>query len=134
MQHPVTAAVCEKSVNCLSHLLERTCLILAFGSCVWCGTHAARAGVAIVRDAPALHARASESAPATGRSGPANSTAAFEIPVAASSVAVDGDFPGGNIIVERTAGDTVYLRPDLRDTGGGGSIGIFGWPGRRVER
>ncbi|UCD52261.1 MAG: hypothetical protein JSW27_06405 [Phycisphaerales bacterium] len=31
---------------------------------------------------------------------------------------VDADYPGGNIIVERIDGDTVRLRPDLRDTEG----------------
>jgi hypothetical protein len=34
------------------------------------------------------------------------------------SVVVDAHFPGGNIIVERVDGGTVYLRPDLRDTEG----------------
>jgi len=29
---------------------------------------------------------------------------------------IDDDFPGGNIIVERTEGKHVYIRPDLRDT------------------
>lgn len=36
----------------------------------------------------------------------------------ASSVIVDANYPGGNIIVERIEGDAVYLRPDLRDTQG----------------
>jgi hypothetical protein len=31
---------------------------------------------------------------------------------------IDCDFPGGNIIVERIAGDSVQLRQDLRDTNG----------------
>jgi len=31
-------------------------------------------------------------------------------------VSIDADFPGGNIIVERIEGDTIFLRPDLRDT------------------
>ncbi len=35
-----------------------------------------------------------------------------------SSFMVDADYPGGNIIVERIEDDTVYLRPDLRDTEG----------------
>ncbi len=35
-----------------------------------------------------------------------------------STVAVDADYPGGNIVVERIDGDTVHLRPDLRDTQG----------------
>ena len=34
----------------------------------------------------------------------------------ASALMVDADFPGGNIIVDRVEGDTVFLRPDLRDT------------------
>jgi len=33
-------------------------------------------------------------------------------------VMVDANYPGGNIVVERIEGDTVYLRPDLRDTEG----------------
>jgi hypothetical protein len=37
---------------------------------------------------------------------------------AAASVTVDADFPAGNIIVEGVDGDTVRLRPDLRDTEG----------------
>lgn len=36
---------------------------------------------------------------------------------------IDADFPGGNIVVERVAGDAVFLRPDLRDT----SIEWFYW-------
>ncbi len=32
--------------------------------------------------------------------------------------AIDADYPGGNIILERIEGDTVYLRQDLRDTEG----------------
>ncbi len=32
--------------------------------------------------------------------------------------AIDCAFPGGNIILERIEGDTIYLRPDLRDTTG----------------
>jgi hypothetical protein len=31
-------------------------------------------------------------------------------------VTIDADFPGGNIIVERINGDTIFLKPDLRDT------------------
>jgi hypothetical protein len=31
---------------------------------------------------------------------------------------VDAAFPGGNIVVERIAGDDVFLHPDLRDTAG----------------
>ena len=37
---------------------------------------------------------------------------------ATSSLIVDADYSGGNIIVERIEGDTVHLRPDLRDTKG----------------
>jgi hypothetical protein len=33
-----------------------------------------------------------------------------------NSVAVDASFPGGNIVVEKIAGNTVMLRTDLRDT------------------
>ena len=33
-------------------------------------------------------------------------------------VQVDAAFPGGNILVERIDGDTLYLKPDLRDTEG----------------
>jgi len=32
--------------------------------------------------------------------------------------AIETDYPGGNAIVDRIDGDTVYLRPDLRDTEG----------------
>jgi hypothetical protein len=35
-----------------------------------------------------------------------------------SSFAIDADYPGGNIVVERIEGDTVVLHPDLRDTDG----------------
>jgi hypothetical protein len=35
-----------------------------------------------------------------------------------AAMSVDAHFPGGNIIVERIEGDTVCLRPDLRDTEG----------------
>ena len=34
------------------------------------------------------------------------------------TVAVDAAFPGGNILLEKIEGDTVTLRPDLRDTQG----------------
>jgi len=33
-------------------------------------------------------------------------------------ISIDANFPGGNIVVERIEGDTVFLRPDLRDTNG----------------
>jgi len=36
----------------------------------------------------------------------------------AASVAIDAHYPGGNIIVDRIDGDTIHLRPDLRDTEG----------------
>lgn len=34
------------------------------------------------------------------------------------SLAVDCDFPGGNVLVESVAGDRIAVRPDLRDTEG----------------
>jgi hypothetical protein len=34
------------------------------------------------------------------------------------SVTADANYPGGNVVVERIEGDTVYLHPDLRDTEG----------------
>lgn len=37
---------------------------------------------------------------------------------ATSSFAIDADYPGGNIVVERIEGDTIVLHPDLRDTEG----------------
>lgn len=38
-------------------------------------------------------------------------------PVGSSeALVVDADFPGGNIIVDRTEGDTVFLKPDQRDS------------------
>ena len=36
----------------------------------------------------------------------------------AGALVVDAKFPGGNIVVERIDGDTVYLHQDLRDTAG----------------
>lgn len=33
-------------------------------------------------------------------------------------VRIDSDFPGGNIIIESINGDTVWLKPDIRDTEG----------------
>lgn len=33
-------------------------------------------------------------------------------------VTVDANYPGGNIVAERIDGDTIHLRPDLRDTEG----------------
>ncbi len=38
--------------------------------------------------------------------------------LAQETVSVDAAFPGGNIVVEKIDGDTVSLRPDLRDTQG----------------
>jgi hypothetical protein len=35
---------------------------------------------------------------------------------AAGDLIIDADFPGGNIILERIEGDTVFLRPDQRDS------------------
>ncbi len=37
---------------------------------------------------------------------------------ASGSPTIDCAFPGGNILVDKIEGDTVYLRPDLRDTKG----------------
>jgi hypothetical protein len=34
------------------------------------------------------------------------------------SIIIDSDFPGGNIVVEKIAGEEVFLRQDLRDTHG----------------
>lgn len=31
-------------------------------------------------------------------------------------IAIDADFPGGNILVQQIEGDTGFLAPDLRDT------------------
>gem|GEM_PF-234003 len=31
---------------------------------------------------------------------------------------IDADYPGGNILVEKIRGDTVYIKPDVRDTRG----------------
>ena len=36
----------------------------------------------------------------------------------AAAVEVDADFPGGNVDVERIDGDSIHVRPDLRDTVG----------------
>jgi hypothetical protein len=35
-----------------------------------------------------------------------------------AGIAIDADFPGGNIIVEKIEGNTVFVRQDLRDTAG----------------
>ena len=37
---------------------------------------------------------------------------------AEKSLTVDADYPGGNILVDKIEGDTVYLRQDMRDTEG----------------
>jgi hypothetical protein len=34
------------------------------------------------------------------------------------ALSIDADYPGGNIVVERIEGETVHIRPDLRDTNG----------------
>ncbi len=34
------------------------------------------------------------------------------------AVSIDANYPGGNIIVDRIEGDTIFLKPDLRDTEG----------------
>lgn len=36
----------------------------------------------------------------------------------AADLRIDPDFPGGNLIVERIDGDTVHIRPDVRETKG----------------
>ena len=35
-----------------------------------------------------------------------------------SKIIIDADFPGGNIEVERIAGDDVYLHQEMRDSSG----------------
>ena len=35
-----------------------------------------------------------------------------------AEVRIDADYPGGNILVDRIDGETIHLRPDLRDTSG----------------
>ncbi len=50
-------------------------------------------------------------------------------------VTVDADYPGGNIVAERIDGDTVHLRPDLRDTEGWWfywNFGVRGAQGRTL--
>ncbi|HNT87607.1 MAG TPA: M14 family zinc carboxypeptidase, partial [Candidatus Hydrogenedentes bacterium] len=34
------------------------------------------------------------------------------------TISIDAEYPGGNVVVDRIDGDTVYLKPDLRDTEG----------------
>jgi len=51
-------------------------------------------------------------------SGGAALAAAVPVREPAPAIAIDANYPGGNIVVERIEGDTVYLRPDLRDTEG----------------
>ncbi len=36
----------------------------------------------------------------------------------AGRISIDAGYPGGNIVVERTEGDAIYIKPDLRDTEG----------------
>ena len=48
----------------------------------------------------------------------AKSAAAEPGSAVAGGIAVDADFPGGNIVVEKIEGDTVSVRQDLRDTAG----------------
>lgn len=38
----------------------------------------------------------------------------------AEAIAVDAEYPGGNVIVEKIDGDSIVVRPDLRDTQEGG--------------
>ncbi len=57
-------------------------------------------------------------------------------PPASELPAIDCAFPGGNIIVDRQAGDTVFLRQDLRDTEGDWFYWCFrvrGAAGRRLS-
>jgi hypothetical protein len=51
-------------------------------------------------------------------------------------IQIDGDFPGGNIILERIEGDDILLRPDMRDTEGSWFYWAFrlrGGAGRRLN-
>ncbi|MBN2131680.1 MAG: hypothetical protein JW741_19430, partial [Sedimentisphaerales bacterium] len=51
-------------------------------------------------------------------------------------MAVDADYPGGNITLDRIEGDTVHVRPDLRDTEGWWfywSFRVRGAPGRSLR-
>lgn len=43
---------------------------------------------------------------------------ATDLPPPPPAIVVDAAFPGGNVLVERIDGDTLYLRQDLRDTEG----------------
>ena len=55
---------------------------------------------------------------------------------AAGDLIVDADFPGGNIILDRIEGDTVFLRPDQRDSSTWWfywHFGIRGAAGRTVK-
>jgi len=84
-------------------------LFLAVGSCFWGGLHAAAA------ETP---------------------TTVNEISVEARRIFVDANIPGGNIVVEGIDGDTVYLRPDLRDTEGWWfywNFRVGAAPGRAVQ-
>jgi len=60
------------------------------------------------------------------------------VAVRAAAPRIDAGFPGGNIIVDGIEGDTVFLRPDLRDTQGDWFYWAFrvrgsaGWSGDRV--
>ncbi len=44
--------------------------------------------------------------------------ASGESQAAMPAFAIDANYPGGNIVIERVDGDTVHIRPDLRDTEG----------------
>lgn len=52
---------------------------------------------------------------------------------APSSIQIDAEFPGGNIIVDSIYGDTILLRQDLRDTEGNWFIGLFAFEVRQIE-
>jgi hypothetical protein len=43
----------------------------------------------------------------------------FSVTVIGSpATTIDANYPGGNVVIERIEGDTIHLRPDLRDTEG----------------
>ena len=52
----------------------------------------------------------------TNQSASNNAAMDYEETTIERKVIVDADFPGGNIIVERIEGNTIFLKPDLRDT------------------
>ncbi len=51
-------------------------------------------------------------------------------------VKIESDFPGGNIIIEKMSNDTIWLKPDLRDTEGNWFYWYFkitGISGRTIQ-